>query len=103
MKRRFLIVILALVMLLAVFLFPVIPYSSSYYQVGGGTYDHWNAPVSASYLIFNCGIAFNLNLTTLVVGNGSWVYSKNIGSMLVCFSQPNQILGHPYSVVSKSV
>ncbi len=95
-RRSLLAITLAIVpLLLLVFLLPVIPYSSSYYQVGGGTYDHWTAPVSASYLIFKCGMAFNLNLTTSVVGNGSWFYSKNMGSMLVCFSQPSQVLGHP--------
>jgi hypothetical protein len=85
---------LLIVLVIAVFLLPLIPYSSSSYQVGGGTYDHWAAPVSASYFVLKCGTAFNLNLTTMVVGNGSWVYSKIMqGPMFVCFNQPDQILG----------
>jgi hypothetical protein len=96
MKRKFLIMaIVAITLLLVVFLLPLVPYNSSFYMVGGGTYDYWTAPVSVSYLAFKCGMAFNLNLTTLVVGNGSWKYTKVLGPMAVCFNQPNQILGHP--------
>jgi len=94
--RRLLVCILAVVMItLLFFLLPLSAYHSSFYQVGGGTYDHWHAQVSGSYLVLGCGMAYGTNLTTNVVGNGSWAYSKSLGTMFVCFNQPNQILGHP--------
>jgi hypothetical protein len=74
---------------------PISAYQSTVYQVGGGTYDRWHAQVSASYLVLRCGMAYGTNLTTMVVGNGSWVYSKVLGAMFMCFNEPNQVLGHP--------
>ena len=94
--RRLLVCTLAVVIFLFLFLFlPTFEYHSSFYQVGGGTYDHWSAQVSAAYLALGCGLAYGMNLTTMVVGNGSWSYSKGLGTMFVCFNQPNQTLGHP--------
>lgn len=94
--RRLLIGTLAVVILLfSFFLLPLSAYKSPFYQVGGGTYDHWRAQVSGSYLVLGCGLAYSTNLTTTVVGNGSWSYSKGLGTMFVCFNHPNQILGHP--------
>ncbi len=94
--RRILVCIVGAVILLLLFLFlPLFEYQSSFYQVGGGTYDHWHAQISGSYLVLSCGMAYSLNLTTTVVGNGTWSYSKGLGTMFVCFNQPSQILGHP--------
>ncbi|MDA4127246.1 MAG: hypothetical protein OK452_08625 [Thaumarchaeota archaeon] len=94
--RRLFVCTSAVVILLPLFLLlPLFAYQSSFYQVGGGTYDHWHAQVSASYLVLGCGMAYGMNLTTMVVGNGSWSYSKGLGTMFVCFNEPNQILGHP--------
>ena len=94
--RRLLVCVVAVVMFLLLFLFlPIFEYHSSFYQVGGGTYDHWRAQVSGAYLVLGCGLANGINLTTTVVGNGSWSYSKGFGTMFVCFNQPSQILGHP--------
>jgi hypothetical protein len=94
--RRYLIGIMAVfILLLLFFLLTLSTYDSSYYQVGGGTYDHWHGQVSGSYIVLGCGLAYDTNLTTRVVGNGSWSYSKRLGTVFVCFNQPNEILGHP--------
>jgi hypothetical protein len=91
--RELLVIVVALLILLAFFLLPLIPYRSSGYYVAGGTIDRWDAHVSASYFIVKCGMTFDMNLTTLAMGNGSWFASEQLpGPMFLCFNQPNQIL-----------
>jgi hypothetical protein len=100
MRKSFVVVSAVVALLLVFFFVPLLHYQSSGYQVAGGTYDRWEASVSASYSILGCGAAYGMNLTTLVVGNGSWTYSKEFAwPVLLCFSQPTQVLGYagPYS------
>jgi hypothetical protein len=94
MKRKFVAAIVILIAALFFMLLPVVPYTSSGYGVGGGTSNRWNSRVSTSYSLVGCGLLLDTNLTTVVIGNGSWTYSKAIPSpMITCLYHPTEILG----------
>ena len=77
---------------LLVLLWPMFPYNSGPYQVGPGTYDSWTAQVSPSYYIVGCGVLTKVVLTTHVVGNGSWTYSKPLyAEISACWLHPTQL------------
>jgi len=94
MKRKLVAAIAIFIAALFFLLLPVVPYTSSGYGVGGGTWNRWDSRASSSYSVFGCGLLVHTNLTTFVIGNGSWTYSKEMPSrMLTCFYHPTQILG----------
>jgi hypothetical protein len=89
-KSRIAAVAVAAVVLVVFFLTPFIYFQSSAYQIGGGTYDTWTARVSPSYYAFKCGAAYDVSLTTFIVGNGSWNSQKVFSlPMFLCQSQPS--------------
>ena len=97
MRLRTVILFVVVLVGLVFFLIPLVPYQSAGYQVAGGTYNHWDSHVSASYSLFGCGLLVNTTLTEGVVGNGSWWFSEPMPSpMLTCFYHPSQVIGQPH-------
>jgi hypothetical protein len=92
-RSKLIVVGVALATVVVSFGLPLFTYSSSYYGISDPIWNKWDAQVSASYFVFNCGSVRDVHLTTWAFGNDSWTYSKTYpGLMFVCFYHPTQNL-----------